>query len=79
MIEAGRDPHTPAACIQSATTPAQRVAVATLATIAEAAEREGLEAPVVTVIGEVARMASEGVVPVGIVAAEIAALGGVVG
>ena len=79
LIEAGRDPHTPAACIQSATTPAQRVALATLATIAEAAEREGLEAPVVTVIGEVARMASEGVVPVGIMAAEIAALGGVVG
>ncbi len=79
LIEAGRDPHTPAACIQSATTPAQRVALATLATIAEVAEREGLEAPVVTVIGEVARMASEGVVPVGIMAAEIAALGGVVG
>ncbi len=58
LIAAGRDPATPAACIQSATTPAQRVAVATLATIAEVAEREGLEAPVVTVIGEVARMAA---------------------
>jgi uroporphyrin-III C-methyltransferase / precorrin-2 dehydrogenase / sirohydrochlorin ferrochelatase len=64
LIDAGRDPHTPAACIQSATTPAQRVTVATLATIAEAADRDGLEAPVVTVIGEVARMAAEGVVPV---------------
>ena len=59
LIAAGRDPATPAACIQSATTPAQRVAVATLATIAEVAEREGLEAPVVTVIGEVARMAAD--------------------
>ncbi len=59
LIAAGRDPATPAACIQSATTPAQRVAVATLATIAEAAEREGLEAPVITVIGEVARMAAD--------------------
>ena len=60
LIAAGRDPGTPAACIQSATTPEQRVVVATLATIAEAAEREGLVAPVVTVIGEVARMAADG-------------------
>jgi uroporphyrin-III C-methyltransferase len=64
LIAAGRDPDTPAACIQSATTPAQRVTLATLATIADAAERDGLEAPVVTVIGEVARMGVEGVVPV---------------
>ena len=72
LIAAGRDPDTPAACIQSATTPAQRVVVATLATIADAAEREGLEAPVVTVVGEVARMAdqvSTGVVPAALLAA----------
>jgi uroporphyrinogen III methyltransferase/synthase len=64
LIDAGRDPDTPAACIQSATTPAQRVTLATLATIAEAAERDGLEAPIVTVIGEVARMGVEGVAPI---------------
>jgi siroheme synthase len=56
LIEAGRDPDTPAACIQSATTPEQRVTRATLATIAEAADRDGLEAPVVTVIGAVAAL-----------------------
>ena len=56
LIAEGRDPSTPAACIQSATTPAQRVTRATLATIAEAADRDGLEAPVVTVIGEVAAL-----------------------
>jgi siroheme synthase len=39
------------------------VALGTLATIAEVAEREGIEAPAVTVIGEVARMAGEGVMP----------------
>jgi uroporphyrin-III C-methyltransferase len=55
LIAAGRDPSTPAACIQSATTPEQRVTRATLATIAEAVERDGLVAPVVTVIGEVVR------------------------
>ena len=38
--------------------PEQRVTLATLGTIAEAAARDGLEAPVVTVIGEVARMSA---------------------
>jgi uroporphyrin-III C-methyltransferase len=60
LIAAGRSPDTPAACIQSATTPDQRVTVATLGTIAEAADRDGMESPVVTVIGEVVRFASEG-------------------
>jgi uroporphyrin-III C-methyltransferase len=60
LIAAGRDPATPAACVQSATTPAQRVVVATLATIAAAAERDGIESPVVTVIGEVAAQAETG-------------------
>jgi uroporphyrin-III C-methyltransferase len=56
LIASGRDPSTPAACIQSATTPEQRVTRATLATIAEAVERDGLESPVVTVIGAVAAL-----------------------
>jgi siroheme synthase len=56
LIAAGRDPSTPAACIQSATTPEQRVTRATLETIAESADRDGLESPVVTVIGQVAAM-----------------------
>ncbi|HKU61644.1 MAG TPA: uroporphyrinogen-III C-methyltransferase [Gemmatimonadales bacterium] len=60
LIGAGRDPDTPAACVQSATTPAQRVTVATLGTIAAAADRDGLESPVVTVVGEVAALAAEG-------------------
>ncbi len=68
LLAAGRDPSTPAACIQSATLPDQRVTLATLATIADAAERDGLRAPVVTVIGEVALAAemggwSDGVIP----------------
>jgi siroheme synthase len=56
-VAAGREPSTPAACIQSATTPEQRVLRATLGTIADAADREGLEAPMVTVIGAVAARA----------------------
>jgi len=56
LIAAGRDPATPAACIQSATTADQRVTRASLSNIAEAADRDGIEAPVVTVIGEVAAL-----------------------
>lgn len=59
LISQGQDPSTPAACIQSATTPKQRVTRATLATIAEAADRDGLESPVVTVIGAVAALGGE--------------------
>ncbi|HEX6616656.1 MAG TPA: hypothetical protein VF046_10160, partial [Gemmatimonadales bacterium] len=50
------DPSTPAACIQSATTPEQRVTRATLGSIAEAVERDGLVNPVVVVIGAVAAL-----------------------
>jgi uroporphyrin-III C-methyltransferase len=60
LIASGRDPSTPAACIQSATTLEQRVTRATLATIAEAADRDGLEAPVVTVVGAVAALQVSG-------------------
>ncbi len=60
LIAAGRDPATPAACIQSATTADQRVTRASLSNIAEAADRDGLEAPVVTVIGAVAALELRG-------------------
>jgi uroporphyrin-III C-methyltransferase len=54
LIAGGRASSTPAACIQSATTPAQRVTRATLGTIAAAADRDGIGTPVVTIIGQVA-------------------------
>jgi uroporphyrin-III C-methyltransferase len=60
LIAGGRDPSTPAACIQSATTPEQRVTRATLGTIAQAADRDGLQSPVVTVIGAVAALEVSG-------------------
>ena len=60
LISEGWNPSTPAACIQSATTSDQRVTRATLATIAEAADRDGLESPVVTVIGAVAALEVSG-------------------
>lgn len=56
LIAAGRLPDTPAATVQWGTTPRQRVARATLATIAGEVQRLGLEAPAVTVVGEVAKL-----------------------
>jgi uroporphyrin-III C-methyltransferase/precorrin-2 dehydrogenase/sirohydrochlorin ferrochelatase len=57
LVGAGRKAQTPVACIASATTPRQRVVRATLGTIAEAADAAGIEAPMVTVIGDVAAWA----------------------
>ena len=56
LITAGRSPDTPAATIQWGTTPQQRVAVGTLRTIAAEVEKAGLQAPAVTVVGEVVRL-----------------------
>jgi len=73
LVAAGRHPDTPAACIQSATTPDQRVTRATLATIAEAADRDGLRSPVVTVIGPVAALADAGLSATPVAALAVAA------
>lgn len=56
LIAAGRAPETPAATVQWGTTPRQRVATGTLATIAARVREAGLEAPAVTVVGEVVRL-----------------------
>jgi uroporphyrin-III C-methyltransferase len=58
LIAAGRDPETPAACVEQGTTPAQRVISATLGTIAEEAAQEGLGSPMVVVVGVVAARAA---------------------
>ena len=59
FLAAGGDPSTPAACVERGTTPGQRVAVGTLASIADIVERKQLKPPVTTVIGEVVRCALE--------------------
>lgn len=55
LIENGRDAQTPVALVQWGTWQKQRVAIGTLADIAEVARREGITAPAVTVIGDVVR------------------------
>jgi len=59
LIAAGRNPDEPAAVVESGTLPGQRSVTATLATIAEAAAREGFRPPSVTVVGAVAELAQE--------------------
>ncbi|HEY5977752.1 MAG TPA: uroporphyrinogen-III C-methyltransferase [Solirubrobacterales bacterium] len=54
LIAAGRDGDEPAAAIERGTMDRQRVVTATLATLAEAVEREQVEAPALIVTGAVA-------------------------
>jgi uroporphyrin-III C-methyltransferase len=56
LVRHGRDPKTPAACIQSGTTDEQRVVVSTLENLAADVAAAGLHAPVATVVGEVVRL-----------------------
>jgi uroporphyrinogen III methyltransferase/synthase len=59
LIEAGRAGSEPAAVVEAGTLPAQRTVRATLATIAESAQREEVRAPAVTIVGAVAALADE--------------------
>lgn len=51
LLDGGMDPATPAAMVERGTTGAQRSVVATLATLPEAVEREGIRPPALFVIG----------------------------
>jgi uroporphyrinogen III methyltransferase/synthase len=53
LIEGGRDAEEPAAAIERGTMDGQRTVVATLGTLAEAVEREGIGAPALIVVGPV--------------------------
>lgn len=54
LVAAGRNPNEPAAAIENATLPNQRVVAGTLGTIAQIVQRSGLNSPMVSVIGAVA-------------------------
>jgi uroporphyrinogen III methyltransferase / synthase len=54
LIAAGRDPDEPAAAVERGTTSGQRSVLATLGTIADAVERDGIGAPAIVVVGQVA-------------------------
>ena len=59
LIAAGRPGSQPAAVIERGTLPGQRSVTGTLETIAEAAHREGVRPPSITVVGAVAALAQE--------------------
>jgi len=59
LIAAGRDGEEPAALVERGTHADQRTVLATLATLAQAAEREAVRAPAIAIVGRVAGLARE--------------------
>jgi uroporphyrin-III C-methyltransferase len=59
LVAGGLSPSTPVAVIVAATTPAERVLVATLADVAERAAAEGFVSPALIVIGDIVAMRAE--------------------
>lgn len=59
LMSHGCSPATPVAVISWATTPRQRTLVATLGSVVEEVEREGLQPPAVILVGEVVRLRRE--------------------
>ncbi|HKP15614.1 MAG TPA: uroporphyrinogen-III C-methyltransferase, partial [Gemmatimonadaceae bacterium] len=59
LVAGGMSPDTPAAAVQWGTYARQRTVVATVTTLADEVEREGLGAPVITVIGTVVGLRDE--------------------
>jgi uroporphyrin-III C-methyltransferase/precorrin-2 dehydrogenase/sirohydrochlorin ferrochelatase len=59
LVRHGREPYEPVAVIERGTTPDQRVTVATLETIADAAEERDVRSPAVIVVGDVVALAQQ--------------------
>jgi uroporphyrinogen III methyltransferase/synthase len=59
LLAGGRAPQTPAAVIERATYPSQRVVIGTLATIVESARDANVAAPAITIVGDVVQLREE--------------------
>ena len=59
LLRAGMDPDTPAAMVESGTTPAQRRCDATLQTLPERAAAMGIHSPAIIVVGKVCALAKD--------------------
>lgn len=59
LIENGKNPDTPAAVVQEGTTARQKVAVGTLATIADKVKRAGIQTPAISIVGDVVSLREE--------------------
>ena len=60
LVDAGRDPATPAAVVRWGTLPEQRTVTGTLADIAERVEEAKLKPPAITVVGDVVNLRESG-------------------
>lgn len=59
LIVAGRPASTPVATVQSATLPDQRVVTGTLSSIADLVQQAGIQAPALTIVGEVVNLRAQ--------------------
>ena len=59
LLDAGMEPHMPAAVVERGTTPAQRRISATLGTLPAVAEKAQVESPAVIVVGKVCALAED--------------------
>lgn len=59
LIQAGMAETTPAAVLQQGTTAKQKRVVATVGTLVEEVEKQGIETPAIIVVGEVCKLADE--------------------
>ena len=60
LVEAGRDPDTPVACVRWGTLPEQRTLTGTLQDIADKVAEAGLKPPAIIVVGDVVALREEG-------------------
>jgi uroporphyrinogen III methyltransferase/synthase len=60
LIESGRDPDTPVACVRWGTLPEQRTVTGTLQDIADRVAEAGLKPPAIIVVGDVVGLREEG-------------------
>ncbi|WP_424358311.1 uroporphyrinogen-III C-methyltransferase [Methanocella sp. MCL-LM] len=56
LLDNGKAADTPVAIVEKGTTPGQRITVGTLTTIVDLAEKRGVEAPAIVVVGDVVKM-----------------------
>lgn len=59
LMEEGMDPDTPAAILEKGTTCRQKRVVATVSTLKEQADKNGIESPAITVVGKVCSLEKE--------------------
>lgn len=59
LLDGGMDPDMPAAILQKGTTARQKRIVATVATLPEEVERQGIETPAIIVVGKVCALSEE--------------------